>query len=88
MLSRVIKRPRAGSLTHLRLTAFSDGEQCSAALAQQGYDVVFSLDVAEHMPRGLVLKLHTPLADLLGNATRGYIIFSAGEPIQKGIENI
>lgn len=60
------------------LNESAGSQECVRALGQQ--DLVFSIEVAEHIPR----HLHAALADLLVSRTRGFLVFSAGRPGQPG----
>lgn len=55
---------------------------CEAALGS--FDLVFSIEVAEHIP----MRLHGAVADFLVRHTRGFLIFSAGRPGQSGIGHV
>ena len=60
-------------------SAGAEERACEAALGT--FDLVFSIEVAEHLPS----DLHGTLADMLVRHTRGFLVFSAGRPGQKGI---
>mmetsp|Transcript_62295 Transcript_62295/g.173765 ORF Transcript_62295/g.173765 Transcript_62295/m.173765 type:complete len:398 (+) Transcript_62295:74-1267(+) len=71
----------SGQLRQLSVNIFDDGAKaCAEALKSSKYDLVFSLEVAEHVP----LEFHKHLVDLLTSATGKYLVFSAARPDQAG----
>ena len=71
--------------TQLALNVFAnDGDaggaeqqRCAAAIPREGFDLVYSLEVAEHIPR----DLHAALVPFLARSTRGLLVFSASPVI-------
>jgi SAM-dependent methyltransferase len=57
-----------------------EAAQCKAHLASTGFDLVYSFEVAEHIP----MERHAAVADFLVAATRKFLVFSAGHPGQGG----
>ena len=55
---------------------------CAAALGR--FDLVYSIEVAEHIPR----HLHGRVADFLATKTAGFLVFSAAIPGQPGVGHI
>ena len=56
------------------------GEACGNAL--EPVDLVYSLGAVQDIPR----KLHTKVADMLGNMTRGFLVFSTARIKQDAVE--
>ena len=56
--------------------------ECEAVLGL--FDLVYSIEVAEHLP----MSLHGKVADFLVRHTSGFLVFSAGRPGQRGIGHI
>ena len=50
-----------------------DGPGAACANALEPFDLVYSLGAVQDLP----LKLHTKVADMLGNLTQGFLVFSA-----------
>jgi len=86
MLAEVFDK-RAPPLRPLQLAvdAFSaDGAACAAELFRPKYDLVLSLEVAEHMPPAHLDKLVASLAA----ATSKYLVFTAARPGQGGTGHV
>ena len=64
------------------LNATGDTQACMTALG--AFDLVYSMEVAEHIPR----SKHAALADMLVRHTRHFLVFSAGRPGQAGRAHI
>jgi hypothetical protein len=59
--------------------------RCAAAMRKRlKFDLVFTIEVAEHIPR----ELHDRVADFLAEHTAGFLVFSAGRPGQGGVGHI
>jgi len=72
-----------GTLTQLAINTFADGpseQACVRDLASAQHDLVFSLEVAEHIP----FRFHPQLIDLLTSSTKKWLVFSAARPGQGG----
>ena len=65
-----------------RSPATAAAAACEATLG--AYDLVFSIEVAEHLP----LSMHAALADLLVRHVSGFLVFSAGRIGQPGVGHI
>ena len=62
----------------------ADGAACAAELFKPKYDLVLSLEVAEHMPPEHIDKL----AESLAAATSKYLVFTAARPGQGGTGHV
>jgi hypothetical protein len=58
------------------------GTECAAALP--GFDLVYSIEVLEHIP----LDRHPTVISMLTNITKGFLVFSAAHPGQGGTGHI
>ena len=58
------------------------GTGCAAALP--GFDLVYSIEVLEHIP----LDRHPTVISVLANVTKGFLVFSAAHPGQGGTGHI
>ena len=57
---------------------------CATAVRERGFDLVYSLEVAEHIPAGPGLSRLRRLVAVLAASTRRLLIFSAARPGQGG----
>lgn len=65
----------------LAVNVFDDGaQQCTAHLPTMEYDLVYSFEVAEHIP----LDKHQELSEFLVSVTTKFLFFSAGRENQEG----
>jgi len=65
-----------GRLRQLVLNPFNPDKKtakCSRSVTDHGYDLVISLEVAEHIPH----HFHKTMADLIGLSVRKWLVFSA-----------
>ena len=60
------------------------GAEATCEKALPGFDVVFSINMAEHLP----LDKHGAIADLLARHTHGFLLFAAGVPGSLGIGHV
>ena len=60
----------------------NDSAACDQALGR--FDLVFSMEVAEHLP----LSAHARFAQFLARHTRSVLVFSAGRPGQRGVGHV
>ena len=75
----------AGSLSQLVanfVNASGEAAACDSALPK--FDLVFSINMAEHLP----LWMHEPVADFLARHVHGFLVFAAGVPGEPGIGHI
>ena len=64
------------------INASGQAAACERALPK--FDVVFSVNMAEHLP----LHTHGAIADVLARHTHGFLLFAAGVPGSQGIGHI
>jgi len=75
------KKPLPHRATQLAVNLFKDdGKACGDALIERGFDLVLSVEVAEHIP----VEYHPKLIKTLAKATRKLLVFSASRPEQQG----
>ena len=79
-------RPFPQRPAQLSLNLFDDGSAaaCRASLVQRRFDLVYSFEVAEHVPSQMLPTLVTTLAA----ATGRFLVFSAAKPGQPGTGHI
>jgi SAM-dependent methyltransferase len=82
MLAEIFdRRPWPAGPAQLAVNVFEpEAAQCKAHLSSTGFDLVYSFEVAEHIP----LDQHAAVADFLVSATRKFLVFSAAHPGQGG----
>lgn len=64
------------------INATGQAAACESALPK--FDVVFSVNMAEHLP----LHMHGAIADVLARHTHGFLLFASGVPGSQGIGHI
>lgn len=70
-----------GELKQLALNIFADDSKARACTQAMGkHDLVFSLEVAEHIP----FQFHSQLVKFLASRTKKWLVFSAASPKQGG----
>lgn len=62
----------------------ASGQLAACERALPKFDVVFSVNMAEHLP----LHMHGAIADVLARHTHGFLLFAAGVPGSRGIGHI
>jgi len=82
-----LTEPDHGKMQQLAVNVFDEDEVTSRCVDQtfaKKYDLVYSLEVAEHIP----FKYHAKLIQLLAQSTGKFLVFSAARPGQGGTGHI
>ena len=78
------KPPGSGLMQLMANMVNATGQAAKCDVALPTFDLVFSVNMAEHVP----IQMHEGIADFLVRRTGGFLVFAAGTPGEPGIGHI